>query len=144
MVSEKLGNFAAAGGGLIIFLVTVILLGFMTDEYNKGKKFEALKAAYDLLKINNKALEIPPSQPIQSLDDRCKYCKLPFINENNTYSDCAKSEYGDTYWCPTEVDGNGVFVKGYWISCPQTKCSGCKESKLIFLKDLKTLYFRFL
>ena len=50
MVSEKTGNIASVGGGLIIFYVTVILLGFMTDEYNKGKKYESLKASHDKLK----------------------------------------------------------------------------------------------
>ena len=132
MVSEKLGNIASAGGGLIIFFVTVILLGFMTDEYNKGKKFEALKSSYDSLKSKCNGIETQVIQPTQEtssfIDDRCKYCKLPFIHENKTYSDCAKSEYGDIYWCPTEVDDKNWYIKGNWISCPQTKCSGCKLS----------------
>ena len=77
MVSEKLGNIASAGGGLIIFFVTVILLGFMTDEYNKGKKFEALKSSYDSLKSKCNGIETQVIQPTQEtssfIDDRCKY-----------------------------------------------------------------------
>ena len=130
MVSEKLGNIASAGGGLIIFFATVILLGFMTDEYNKGKKFEALKSSYDSLKSKCKEVESlstqSTSKPFSFNDDRCKYCKLPFIMDNKTYTDCAKSDNGDIYWCPTEVDDNNWYIKGYWISCPHTKCSGCK------------------
>ena len=142
MVSEKTGNIASVGGGLLIFFVTVILLGFMTDEYNKGKKYESLKASHDKLKescLTPLTSSMTTPDDLDQSEDNCKLCKFPFIFQNKSYSDCLKNELTQQFWCPTKLNSLGMFSTGHWTSCPDTKCSGCKSE--MNLKICSTLLF---
>ena len=124
MVSEKTGNIASVGGGLLIFFTTAILLGFMTDEYNKGKKYESLMESHQRLK------DMCPSSKLSTSNetDDCRLCKFPFVYQNKSHSDCLLNELNQQYWCPTELDAGGKVIgkAGHWTNCPVFKCAGCK------------------
>ena len=145
MVSEKTGNIASVGGGLIIFFVTVILLGFMTDEYNKGKKYESLKASHDKLKescLTPLTSSMTTPDDLNQPEDNCELCKFPFIFQNKSHSDCLMNELNQQFWCPTKLNSLGMFSTGHWTSCPGPKCSGCKCLNRTFKKYLlKSRFF---
>ena len=59
------------------------------------------------------------------LDDECvtksgpetgKKCAFPFTYKGNTYEKCTEIDH-DKFWCSTEVDHNGLHVKGKWGNC---------------------------
>ena len=39
-ISEMKANIVSVGGGILIFMITAVLMVFMTIEYNKGKEFD--------------------------------------------------------------------------------------------------------
>ena len=39
-ISDMKANIVSVGGGISIFMITVVIMVFMTIEYNKGKEFE--------------------------------------------------------------------------------------------------------
>ena len=42
-ISEMKANIVSVGGGILIFMITAVIMVFMTIEYNKGKEFEILQ-----------------------------------------------------------------------------------------------------
>ena len=71
-------------------------------------------------------------------DDECftksgpetgKPCAFPFIYKGNTYEKCCKIDH-DQLWCSTEVDHNGVHVRGKWGNCGNE----CNSGKILILK----------
>ena len=42
-ISEMKANIVSVGGGILIFMITAVIMVFMTIEYNKGKQFEILQ-----------------------------------------------------------------------------------------------------
>ena len=48
------------------------------------------------------------------LSDVC--CHLPFKYWGVTYHDCTKTNH-DQFWCATDVDADGNYIKGKWQNC---------------------------
>ena len=45
-----------------------------------------------------------------------KPCAFPFTYQGKTYEKCTDIDH-DQLWCSTEVDYNGVHVRGKWGNC---------------------------
>ena len=51
-----------------------------------------------------------------------KKCKFPFTFQGTKYNTCISGIKREKPWCPTELDANGLYIRGKWGYCDISLC----------------------
>ena len=51
-----------------------------------------------------------------------KKCKFPFTFQGIKYNTCISGSIREKPWCPTKLDGNGLYISGKWGYCDTSLC----------------------